>query len=90
MSISNRPRHYRIKQSSAGKADLYEVFTIQEAAALWCLSESTIRYAIDAGKIAARQQAKGRTWLISKASLIDIYGHSPLIKSQKLRAKRQP
>lgn len=84
----NRSRHYRIKASSAGRENLSKVMSVQEAAALFMVSESTIRYAIDAGKIAARQSAKGRAWFISTASLVEIYGHSPLIMSQKLRNKK--
>lgn len=84
MNAFNRPRHYSIRRSTAGRENLFEVMTVQEAAAIFCVSESTIRYAIDAGKIAARQNTSGRTWLISKNSLIDIYGHSPIIRSRKL------
>lgn len=80
-------RRRKIKCSDSGRQNLFEVMTVQEAAAIFCVTESTIRYAIDRGKIAARQNTKGRTWLISKNSLIDIYGHSPIIKSKKLHQK---
>lgn len=82
---TNRPRHYNTRKSQAGREHLFEVLTLREACALFHLSESALRYAIDTGKVAARQQGKGRPWMISKASLVEVYGHSPLIKSQKLR-----
>jgi len=85
MTALNRPRHYAIRRSIAGRENLFQVLTIPEAAAIFCVSESTIRYAIEAGKIAARQHGSHKTWLISKDSLIDIFGHSPLIRSRKLR-----
>ena len=87
MTAFNRPRHYRVKRSAAGRENLFEVLTVQEAAAIFFVSEETIRKAIYADKLAARQNGKGKTWLISKKSLIDIYGHSPLIRSRKLHTK---
>lgn len=87
MTVLNRSRHYRIRRSTAGRENLFEVLTVREASGLFCVSESTIRYAIETDKIAARQNGKGKAWLISKQSLIDIYGHSPLIRSKKLHDK---
>jgi len=90
MNALNRPRHYRTRKSSAGHENLARVMTVQEAAAIFGVSESTIRYAIDRDKLAARQSSAGRTWFISVASLVEIYGHSPLIKSKKLRQEDEP
>jgi len=56
------------------------VTTISEAAELWYRHRSTIRYAIDAGNIAAVQS--GRTWLISVPSLVAIWGDPPALSGK--------
>lgn len=81
--MSNRPRHYK-KQPPAADGKLYklsDLITIREAAALWLRHPTTIMYHIERGNLAARQS--GTIWLISKQSLIDYYGHSPLIRKRK-------
>lgn len=76
--MSNRPRHYRKRAASTtGQHKLADLLTINEAAALWGRSRDTIYRNIQSGRLTARQS--GSIWLISKDSLVEFYGHSPLI-----------
>jgi len=68
-------RHQHRPPTRVGETDLQRVVTLSEAACLWYRHRSTLRYAIDAGLIAARQS--GRTWLLSVASLVAHYGPPP-------------
>lgn len=68
-------RHQHRPPARAGESDLYQVVTLTEACALWYRHRSTLRYAIDAGLVSARQS--GRTWLVSVASLVQHYGPPP-------------
>lgn len=52
--------------------DLSAVVTIAEAMTLYHRGRSTIRYAIDSGRVAARRV--GRDWLISSRSLQTLWG----------------
>lgn len=72
-------RHCYRPPARAGESDLYRVVTLTEASRLWYRHRSTLRYAIDAGLVSARQS--GRTWLISVASLVAHYG--PPVNSAK-------
>lgn len=54
---------------------LTAVLTRAEAARLWHRSPKTIQYQIDRGRLAARRT--GRGWLITRASLIALYGDQP-------------
>lgn len=77
-----RPRHYRkTTRPQIGAYKLAELLTINEAAALWLKSRDTIYGHIMRGNLTARQS--GTIWLISKDSLIELYGHSPLIRISK-------
>lgn len=58
--------------SREGEADLLSVLTISEAARRWGLWHTSIRRAIDSGRLCARK-SEG-TWLISKASMVNCYG----------------
>lgn len=60
---------------------LNDVLTRAEAARLWCRHPETIQYAIDRGKLAARRT--GRGWLITRASLVALYGPAPTRKRTK-------
>ena len=53
------------------------VTTISEAAQHWQYSRYGVRYAIDAGNLAAVQS--GRTWLISVPSLVAYWGYPPAL-----------
>jgi excisionase family DNA binding protein len=78
----NRPRHYKKRERTpSGSPKLAELVTVSEASALWGRSRDTIYGHIARGNLAARQS--GTIWLISKDSLIELYGHSPLIKTRK-------
>lgn len=50
----------------------YQVMALSEAAALWGLSDSTIRRAIAEKRIVARKS--GGTWLITTADMKAVYG----------------
>jgi hypothetical protein len=54
---------------------LAQVVTMSEAARMYYRDRQTVRYAIDAGNLAARQC--GRNWLVSVPSLIALWGNPP-------------
>lgn len=54
---------------------LKDVVTLSEAARLYYRDKKTVRYAIDAENLAARQC--GRNWLVSVPSLIALWGNPP-------------
>lgn len=58
--------HYAKRQDCP---ELEQVVTLAEACRLTKKTYNTLRYAIDAGNIAARPC--GRNWLVSKKSLFD-------------------
>ncbi len=68
-------RHQHRPPTRIGDSELWRVVTLTEAARLWYRHRSTLRYAIDAGLVNARQS--GRTWLISVSSLVAHYGPPP-------------
>jgi hypothetical protein len=68
-------RHQYRPPARIGEDELHRVVTLTEAARRWYRHRSTLRYAIDAGLVSARQS--GRTWLISVSSLIAHYGPPP-------------
>jgi hypothetical protein len=61
-----KPQHYTC---------LKYVTTLAGAARLYKRDKKTVRYAIDAGNIAAVQD--GRNWLVSIPSLIAYWGNPP-------------
>lgn len=63
------------KASNQHYAPLRQVVTLSTAARLYCRDRSTIRYAIDAGNLAACKD--GRIWLISVPSLVALWGNPP-------------
>lgn len=52
--------------------DLYMVLSIAEAAAIWHVSTSTVRYHIDAGNLPARKC--GHTIIVPAIGMIALYG----------------
>lgn len=52
---------------------LNDLITVTEAAAIWGLNTSTIRYAIRYGRITDCKKV-GNTWLINRSELIKLYG----------------
>lgn len=67
MTAQRSPRLPKQRPAPPGEAAVYAVVTRAEAARVWRVSYQSLRYAVDAGIVAARWA--GGTWLISVASL---------------------
>lgn len=54
---------------------LYSVITVKEVCDGWKKDQKNVMMAIYQGRIAARQVENGKTWLISRASVVKLWGN---------------
>lgn len=53
---------------------LYSVLTVKEISEGWKKNQKNIMMAIYQGRLAARQVENGRTWIVSRASVVKLWG----------------
>lgn len=54
---------------------IHDVLTAPEAAKLWCLDESTVKKACQAGRFSTKEARKtGKVWLITVSGMERLYG----------------
>ena len=70
---------YLIKEASYNAKlvrDIVDILSLQEAAEIWGIDDSTLRHAIANGKFLENEEIRktGRNWIITRAAMCRVYG----------------
>jgi hypothetical protein len=60
---------------------LYSVLTVREIVEGWHKDQKNVMMAIYQGRLAARQVENGKTWLISRASVVKLWGEEKSVQN---------